>query len=54
MAYALVVVAFTFSAVAGPRDGSRGNSIEKVWKKVVRTVKSLGDGITIPVPAPKP
>jgi hypothetical protein len=51
--YVLVVVVFTVSAVAAPRDerGPRSNPVVKMVKKIVR---SLGDGITIPVPGPKP
>jgi len=54
--YALVVVAFALSAVAAPGEGPewRGNPIVKAVKKAVKTVKTLGDGITIPVGGPKP
>jgi hypothetical protein len=50
---ALVVVVFTLSAVAAPREdrGPRGNGVVKMMKRIVR---ALGDGIIIPTPAPKP
>lgn len=52
VAYLLVLV-FAFSAAAAPRDerGLRGNP---VVKRIVKIVRSLGDGLTIPVPAPTP
>ena len=53
MIYALVVVVFALSAAAAPREdrGPRGNGVVKMVKRIVR---ALGDGIIIPVPAPKP
>jgi hypothetical protein len=49
----VLVVVFALSAAAAPREerGPRGNPIVK---RIVKIVRSLGDGLTIPVPAPKP
>lgn len=44
------LVAFSIGAFASPREPRAG----AVVKKVVKTIKSLGDLITIPVGSPKP
>ena len=53
--YALVVVVVSLSVSGAPREGreprDKSNPIAKAMKKIVR---ALGDGLTIPVPAPTP
>ena len=43
------LVAVSMSLYAGPREPR-----ESVVRKLVKTVRALGDLITVPIPAPKP
>lgn len=47
--FVVVLAAFAFGVYAGPREPRQG-----LVPKIVKKIKALGDGITIPVPAPKP
>ena len=49
--YAVVVVVFALSAVAAPRDerGPRGGDIVK---RIVKKIRALGDGLTVPGTSP--
>lgn len=47
-----VIVVLSASVSAAPRE--RGKEKGRVLAKLVQMVRSLGDGLTVPLPAPKP
>jgi len=55
LACVVVAVLVSFSAAATPREARGPNGKTNPIVKALRTiVRTLGDGITIPVPASKP
>jgi hypothetical protein len=55
VAVVVVSLALSHAVIAGPREGVRSPDAENVIVKMVkRIVRTLGDGLTVPTPAPPP